>query len=181
MVEGIVCVCGERYRAVGKEGFARSRENEGRREAVGDVGALATIAIDCGYHLHRRLGPGLFESVYETLLADAISRRGVIVETQKLIDNDFDGLHIPNAFKVDLLLVGSLLIELKSVERASPVHIKQTLTYLRLMDLPLGLVMNFGEAQFRDGLKRVVNTFSGFPASSRLRANPFSPASEDQC
>ena len=147
---------------------------------MGDVETLATKAIDCGYHLHRRLGPGLFESVYETLLADAMSRRGLSVECQKLIDIEFDGLKIPGAFKVDLLIEGCLLIELKSVERAAPVHVKQTLTYLRLMDLPLGFVMNFGEARFGDGLKRVVNTLSGFPSSSRLRANRSSLANEDQ-
>jgi GxxExxY protein len=147
---------------------------------LGDFETLATEVIDCGYHLHRRLGPGLFESVYETLLAGAISKRGLAVERRKLIDIEFDGLKIPNAFKVDLLIEGILLIELKSVERAAPVHLKQTSTYLRLMDLSLGLLMNFGETRFGDGLKRVVNTLSGFSYSSRLRGNPSSPICEDE-
>ena len=174
-------VCGERYTEIEEEKmFTRSRKEEGKaRRVLGDVEALATEAIDCGYHLHRRLGPDLFESVYETLLADAISKRGLAVERQRLIDIEFDGLKIPGAFKVDLLVEGVLLIELKSVERATPVHLKQALTYLRLMGLPLGLVMNFGEARFGDGLKRVVNTLSGFSSSSRLRENPSSPTSED--
>ncbi len=99
------------------------------------------------------------------------------MERQKLIDIEFDGLQIPNAFKADLLIEGMLLIEIKSIERVAPVHVKQALTYLRLMQLPLGLVMNFGEARFMDGLKRVVNTLSGLTSSSRLRGNAFHPDS----
>jgi GxxExxY protein len=177
-----VRVCGERYTEIEREEGVRAKPRRRRKGAKGvvDVEPLATEAINCGYQLHRRLGPGLFESVYETLLADAISRRGLSVERQKLINIEFDGLAIPNAFKADLLIEGILLIEVKSVERAAPVHIKQTLTYLRLMGLPLGLVMNFGEARFGDGLKRVVNSLSGFPSSSRLRGNPSSPTSEDR-
>jgi GxxExxY protein len=139
---------------------------------LGDVETLATEAIDCGLKLHQRLGPGLFESVYETLLAESLIRRGFAVERQKLISVEIDGIHLTDAFRADLLVEGKLLIELKSVERAAPVHIKQVLTYLRLMDLPLGLLMNFGEETFRMGLKRVVNTLSAFPSPSRLRVNP---------
>jgi GxxExxY protein len=176
-----VRVCGERYTEIeeGRGSREAAKKKEGAK-GLGDVEALATEVIDCGYHLHRRLGPGLFESVYELLLADAIAKRGLHVERQKLIDIEFDGLQIPGAFKVDLLIENILIIELKSVERTAPVHVKQTLTYLRLMALPLGFLMNFGEARFMDGLKRVVNTLSGFSSSSRLRGNPLSPTSEDQ-
>ena len=130
-----------------------------------DVEGLATEAIDYGLRLHRRIGPGLFESVYETLLAEGLSRRGFRVERQKLISVTIDGIELKDAFRIDLLVEGALLIELKSVERASPVHLKQLLTYLRLMNLPLGLLMNFGEETFRAGLKRVANTLSAFPSS----------------
>ena len=143
-----------------------------------DVETLASEAVDCGLKLHKRLGPGLFESVYETLLAKNLEQRGLLVERQKLISINVDGVVIPDAFKIDLLVEKQLLIELKSTERASPVHMKQVLTYLRLTDLPLGLLMNFGMDTFREGLKRVVNTLSAFPSSSRLRVNP---SNADEC
>ena len=94
------------------------------------------------------------------------------MERQKSISVEIDGIQLVNAFRADLLIEGKLLIELKSVERAAPVHVKQVLTYLRLMDLPLGLLMNFGEETFRTGLKRVVNNLSALSYSSRLRVNP---------
>ena len=122
-----------------------------------EIEALATIAVDCGFKLHQRLGPGLLESVYEAVLADSLARRGVAVERQKAVPILFDGITINEGFRADLLLEGALLIELKSVERIVPVHGKQVLTYLRLLDLPLGLLMNFGAATFREGIKRIAN------------------------
>ena len=119
--------------------------------------ALATIAVDCGFKLHQRLGPGLLESAYEAVLAESLARRGVAVERQKPVPILFDGIAINEGFRADLLLEGKLLIELKSVERIAPVHGKQVLTYLRLLDLPLGLLMNFGAATFREGIKRIAN------------------------
>lgn len=122
-----------------------------------EIEELAKIAVDCGFKLHQRLGPGLLETVYETLLAEGLVRRGVAVERQKPVPIVFDGIAIGEGFRADLLLEGRLLIELKSVERLAPVHGKQVLTYLRLLDLPLGLLMNFGAATFRDGIKRTAN------------------------
>jgi len=119
--------------------------------------ALATIAVDCGFKLHQRLGPGLLESAYEAVLAESLARRGVAVERQQPVPILFDGIAINEGFRADLLLEGKLLIELKSVERIAPVHGKQVLTYLRLLDLPLGLLMNFGAATFREGIKRIAN------------------------
>ncbi len=130
-----------------------------------DIEAYAREAVDCGLRLHRRLGPGLFESVYETLLAMMLERRGLRVERQKVITADIDGIVFPNAFKIDILVESRLIIELKSVERALPVHLKQVLTYLRLMNLPLGLLMNFGEDTFKSGVKRVVNNLGAFSSS----------------
>jgi GxxExxY protein len=123
-----------------------------------DVEALATVAVDCGFKVHEALGPGLLESVYEAVLAQALTRRRVAVERQRPVPIHFDGLTMDEGFRADILVEGKLLIELKSLERLAPVHGKQLLTYLRLMDLPLGLLMNFGGATFREGIKRVVNS-----------------------
>jgi GxxExxY protein len=134
-----------------------------------DVERLATIAVDCGFKVHERLGPGLLESVYEAVLAHKLVRRGLAVERQKPVPVRLDGIVLDEGFRADLLVEGMLLIELKSVERTAPVHAKQVLTYLRLMDLPLGLLMNFGAATFREGVKRVANNHNGGEIP-RLRA-----------
>ncbi len=97
------------------------------------------------------------ESVYETLLAAELESAGVMFDRQKPIDILYNGVAFPRAFVADLLLDDCLLIEVKSIERTAPVHAKQLLTYLRLMRLPLGLLMNFGAATFREGVRRVVN------------------------
>jgi GxxExxY protein len=124
---------------------------------MADIEELARIAIDCGLHIHKELGPGLLESVYEMLLAERLSRSGYMVERQKLLPVEFDGLKLPEGYRVDLLVDGKLIIEVKSVERIAPVHSKQLLTYIRLARQPVGLLMNFGGATFREGLQRIVN------------------------
>jgi len=124
---------------------------------MADIEELARIAIDCGFHIHKELGPGLLESVYEMLLAERLSRSGYMVERQKLLPVEFDGLKLPEGYRVDLLVDGKLIIEVKSVERIVPVHSKQLLTYIRLARQPVGLLMNFGGATFREGLQRIVN------------------------
>jgi GxxExxY protein len=124
---------------------------------MADIEELARIAIDCGFHIHKELGPGLLESVYEMLLAERLGRSGCPVERQKLLPVEFDGLKLPEGYRVDLLVDGKLIIEVKSVERLVPVHSKQLLTYIRLARQSVGLLMNFGGATFREGLQRVVN------------------------
>lgn len=118
---------------------------------------LARIAIDCGLHLHKQLGPGLLESAYEALLAERLRRSGCEVERQKLLPMLFDGVRLEEGYRVDLLVGGKLIIEVKSVERLAPVHSKQLLTYIRLAHQPVGLLMNFGGETFREGLRRIVN------------------------
>ncbi|MGA9580961.1 MAG: GxxExxY protein [Allosphingosinicella sp.] len=135
-----------------------------------DVETCARLAVDCGLHIHRVLGPGLLESVYEAVLEASLVRRGVAVQRQKLIDIEYDGMLLREGFRADLLVEGTLIIEVKSVERFAPVHGKQLLTYLRLTKQPLGLLMNFGAPTFREGLKRVVNNHVDI-ASSTLRVN----------
>ena len=127
-----------------------------------DIEELVRSAIDCGFHIHKRLGPGLLESAYEVVLEAALLKRGLSVERQKPIGIRLDDILIADAFRADLVVQGRLVIEVKSVERTAPVHAKQLLTYLRLMEQPVGLLMNFGCETFREGLKRVVNGPSGF-------------------
>jgi iron complex transport system substrate-binding protein len=134
------------------------------------VEELSAIAVECGYNLHVSLGPGLLESVYEALLARALADLGLEVERQKPIRIKYNDIVMEEGFRIDLLVEGRLLIELKSTERHMPVHAKQLLTYLRLMDLPLGLLMNFGAPTFKMGCKRIVNNHTDF-AASRLRVN----------
>jgi iron complex transport system substrate-binding protein len=130
----------------------------------------SAVVVDAAFHLHRDLGPGLLESVYEVVLARMLEKRGLKVERQKCVAFDFDGMHFNEGLRVDLMVEDCLVIELKSVETLAPVHPKQLLTYLRLLNLPLGLLINFGAPTFKAGVKRVVNNHQDF-ASSRLRVN----------
>ena len=122
-----------------------------------EIEELASVAIDCGLMVHKRLGPGLLETAYEKVLAHKMSVRGLSVKTQVLMPIEIDGLLVDQGFRADILVEDKLLIEVKSVERLAPVHSRQVLTYLRFMNLPLGLLMNFSGMTFREGLKRVVN------------------------
>ena len=124
-----------------------------------DLEAIARTVVDCGYRLHRDLGPGLLESVYEILFAEYLRDAGLLVERQVPVPISFKGIVIDNAFRADLIVEQRLLIELKSIERLAAVHGKQVLTYLRLMDLPLGLLINFGQSLFKDGVRRVGNDY----------------------
>jgi iron complex transport system substrate-binding protein len=120
--------------------------------------------------MHVEIGPGLLESVYEAVLERLLQKQGLKVTRQQSIPIEVMGLSINEGFRADLIVDDLLLIELKSVEQLAPVHSKQVLTYLRLLDLPLGLLINFGAATFREGCKRIVNGKQEFN-SSRLRVN----------
>jgi len=135
-----------------------------------NVEEIATVVVDTAYHLHRGLGPGLLETVYEVVLADQLTRKGLRVERQKPIPIVYAGIRFDEGFRADLLVDDQLLVELKSVQALAPVHSKQVLTYLRLMNLPLGLLINFGAALFKEGIDRVVNNHTQLD-SSRLRIN----------
>jgi GxxExxY protein len=129
---------------------------------VAAIEQMAATAVDCGFHIHKELGPGLLESVYEMLLAEALRQHGLTVVQQRSVPVTFRGITFADAFRADLIIENSLIIEVKSVERNAPVHSKQLLTYLRLMKQPLGLLMNFGCETFREGVKRVVNGHNAF-------------------
>ena len=120
---------------------------------------MARVAIDCGFQLHSTLGPGLLESVYEACLFQSLAERGLSVERQRPIPIRYNGIVFEEGFRADLVVEGQLLIELKSTETYAPVHAKQVITYLRLMDLSLGLLMNFGAPTFKEGLRRLINNY----------------------
>jgi GxxExxY protein len=130
------------------------------------VEEIAAIAVDCGLQIHKDLGPGLLESAYETVLAHLLIKRGLEVKTQMIVPIIYDGIKIDQGFRADIIVEAKLLIELKSVERLMPVHGKQVLTYLRFMNLPIGLLMNFSSETFREGLKRIVNNHDQTQSSS---------------
>jgi GxxExxY protein len=123
--------------------------------------ALAKVVVDCAYHLHREIGPGLLEGVYETLLCETLRERGLAFERQLIVPIQYKGVVVDNAFRADILVERTLLLELKSTEGHAPVHAKQLLTYLRLLDLPLGFLINFGAATFKEGIRRIANDYYG--------------------
>lgn len=131
---------------------------------------LSAIVVDCAYRLHVEAGPGLLETVYEVVLARMLEERGLSVRRQVPVPIQLMGLTFEEGFRADLLVDDLLVVELKSVEALAPVHAKQLHTYLRLLKLPLGLLINFGAPTFKEGVKRIVNQHQDF-ASSRLRAH----------
>jgi GxxExxY protein len=118
---------------------------------------LAKVIVDCDYKVHTTLGPGLLESVYEAALAYELGKRGLQVERQKPLPVVYENVRLEEGFRADLVVSGMVIVELKSVEEVAPVHKKQLLTYLRLADRRLGLLINFGAAKIRDGISRIVN------------------------
>jgi iron complex transport system substrate-binding protein len=126
--------------------------------------------VDAALRLHTGLGPGLLESVYETVLARDLERRGLDVERQKIIAFEYDGMQFADGLRIDLMVDARVVVEIKSVEKVLPVHLKQVLTYLRLTRQPVGLLINFGASTLKEGLHRVVNRLDP-SASPRLRVN----------
>ncbi len=118
---------------------------------------IAQKVLDAAFHIHRELGPGLLESVYEAVMARELTRIGLSVTRQQAVPIRFEGMQFDEGFRADLVVDGLVIVELKSIEKLQPVHGKQLLTYLKLMDLRLGLLINFNEALLKDGIKRVAN------------------------
>ena len=135
-----------------------------------DLDEITGAIVDSALRIHRELGPGLMESVYETLLARALQDRSFEVERQKTFHFEYEGIVFKEGFRTDLFVEGEVIVELKSVETLAPVHQKKLLTHLRLSDKRVGLLINFGAATLKQGLHRVVNRFPS-SASSRLRVN----------
>jgi iron complex transport system substrate-binding protein len=132
---------------------------------MGERDRLTGEIVDAAFKLHLALGPGLLESVYETVLAKELERRGLRAARQVPVSFAYDGLEFRDVCRIDLLVESRVAVELKSVERFAPVHPKQLLTYLRLMNLPVGLLINFGAPTLKEGLRRIVNNrIGGAPA-----------------
>lgn len=121
------------------------------------IGKLETAAIDTGYRIYDELGPGLLDNVYEVLLAVRLTRAGLKVERQKPIPITFDDQSFDEGFRCDLLVAGKLLIEIISADHLMPIDSQRVTTYLRLMNLPMGLLINFGAPSFKQGVKRIAN------------------------
>ena len=132
---------------------------------MNEVDECAALAVDLGLKIHRDLGPGMLESVYEGILAGQLQRAGYAVERQRPIPIEYDGMIFREGFRADLVVDGKLIIEIKAVDKLAAVHGRQLLTYLRMAKLTLGLLMNFGAPTFREGLRRIANNHSdlGYP------------------
>jgi GxxExxY protein len=118
---------------------------------------ISGAIVDCAFQIHTKLGPGLLESVYEVVLKHEMEKRGFSVVTQQPMPVIWEDVRLDIGFRADMIVNGKVVIEIKSVEAIAPVHPKQLRTYLRLMDLKLGLLINFNVPLIKDGITRVVN------------------------
>ena len=124
---------------------------------MNDLNRITGVIVDSAFRIHSTLGPGLMEHVYESILARDLARRGVGIERQRSISFDFEGLWFEDACRVDLIVERCVVVEIKSVATILPRHHKQVLTYLRLLDYRVGLLLNFGAPTMKDGIKRIVH------------------------
>jgi len=122
-----------------------------------DINEISGMIVDTAFHIHSKIGPGLLETVYEVILAKKLEDVGLKVERQKPIPINFEGIEFEEGFRADLIIEDKIIVELKSVENLDPVHSKQLLTYLRLLDYRVGLLLNFGAPVIKDGIRRIVN------------------------
>ena len=118
---------------------------------------LSTIVVDCAYRIHTQLGPGLFESVYEEVMAYELGKADLRIERQKAIPVTWDNRLMELGFRADLIVENKVIIEIKSIEAVAPVHQKQLLTYLKLTGIKLGLLINFNVGLIKNGIQRIVN------------------------
>jgi GxxExxY protein len=118
---------------------------------------IAAQSVDAAFKIHTTLGPGLLESVYEAVMAEELARRGLQVSRQQGIPLEYGNVHLEAGFRADLIVEQKVIVEIKAVEAIAAVHRKQLLTYLRLSDKRLGLLINFDVELIKDGIMRVVN------------------------
>ena len=130
---------------------------ESRRHGEMDLNETSADIVDAALAIHRKFGPGLLESVYELVLSAELKRRGHLVRTQVPITFEYNGAKIDNAFRIDILVDESVIVELKSTESFAPVHAKQLKTYLVLTGMKIGLLLNFGMEYMKNGIRRIVN------------------------
>ncbi len=124
-----------------------------------EVNDITRIVIDAAVKIHTAIGPGCFERIYEELLYFELNKRGVDVKWQVLMPIEYEELYLKDAYKLDLLIEDKLIIEIKSVETVSPVHFKQVMTYLKLMNLKHGVLLNFKVNLMKEGIHRVFNNY----------------------
>lgn len=144
------------------------------------IDRISHDVIGVAMRLHREIGPGLLENVYETLLAGRLRAMGYRVDRQWPINIIFDGIEFTEIARVDLLIDERLVVEIKSADTVHPVHSKQVLTYLKLLHLPVGLLINFGQATLKEGVRRLVNDHKDSAFSASLRENHLTPTSENR-
>jgi GxxExxY protein len=134
---------------------------------------IGTIILEAAIEVHRALGPGLLESVYEAVMASELTGRGLVVRRQVPVPIQYKGLSFEEGFRADIVVNGLVIIELKSIENISKAHRKQIQTYLRLTGMKLGYILNFGCELMKDGIVRAVNGLEESPlrASAPLRKN----------
>ncbi len=120
---------------------------------------LVKMVVNAGFNIHKVLGPGLLESAYEECLFYELSKIGLIVEKQRVLPLVYENIKLDAGYRIDLMIEGKLIVEVKSVENLNNLHIAQTLTYLKLSKCKLGLLMNFNTVLFKDGIKRIINGY----------------------
>src|SRR5688572_14792772 len=153
-------VAPRRFPLLGGSREGRELNGEGRETVGHQFDELSHVVIGAAIRVHDRFGPGLFESVYHKVLLRDLRNRGLSVQSKRPITFEFDSLRFKHGFIPDMIVANSLVIEIKSVKTLIPVFEKQLLTYLRLLDCKVGLLINFNTISLRDGgIKRVVNNF----------------------
>ena len=143
-------------------------------EEAGELNELSGRVVGACIEVHRHLGPGLLESTYEECLAHELTLAGLGFDRQKILPVVYKGVALECGYRLDLLVEGRLVVELKAIDQFLPVHMAQVITYLKLLNLPLGLLINFNVPALRQGIKRVVNRF---PSPSIPSTRPSSPPS----
>jgi GxxExxY protein len=133
------------------------RGRGGRREFFMELNQISGAIIDSAMKVHTALGPGMLESAYEVCLIHELRKRGLDVQSQLALPVVYDGVKLDAGYRIDLLVENAVIVELKAVEKLLPIHEAQLLSYLKLSDKRLGLLLNFNVVHFRDGIKRIVN------------------------
>jgi GxxExxY protein len=133
------------------------KDTKAQREAISEsVNALSRQVVDAAFHVHKNLGPGLLESVYEACLCHELNKRGVAFKQQVVLPVVYDGLEIEAGLRIDLWVDKKLIVELKAVEQLHEVHQAQLMTYMKLTDTRLGLLINFNVPAIKQGIKRII-------------------------
>ena len=141
---------------VGPDSNVSHKDTKSTKNDKEKANELSNLVIGAAIEVHRIVGPGLLESAYEECLAHELTQQGVSIARQVPVSLNYKGLHLSCAYRIDLLVEGLLVVEVKAIERIDPVHTAQVLTYLRMQGLWLGLLINFNVPMLKNGIKRLV-------------------------